>query len=1122
MPITQTISRNVVFSESVMTNDYIGKIYKEWASIKAELESIVVQYQKISAEKFDDDRECIGFDLEKTKREFESNIQVLNAIMKIASAHTSKRTVHSEEFSFDKKKLSMIQVQIDPHSSDDPAAAELFYEAYGQQNYLRRKCGEIEKAAVKMTRDRLRQQADDVAFRQASLDSLLRRYMRVLSSSQFASFLKSCSFVELENHVGVSQNIFLGYQEDQIPIPLTDDVKFKNAIKQTMSTDLNNESYAIKLPLLISLDEGASVAIGFSSEKRTESFEIVQFILLQALSKLHSGGALKNATYIDPATFSPLSLGDLAVLTSGVSPVINEVPRSAEGLRHFFDALRARFEELDKKYLEDKNSHLVTDVFVIRSFPAAYDSSALSVIRKLVVMAKAYKILVLLEVAPGTAKSASCADMAAEVINGSVCYGDSHLFGGYSTREVKQGTFDFLHDFTDKQSLIRYLFDASHNELSSDNRYLTQVRNQTLPAPIKGNRAIDGIPIGLAENGEILRISLENENYAAFICGASRSGKSTLLHTFLSGVFSAKHPDDVEVWLIDFKMTEFSRYIRFTPPHIRYIVLDESPEVVYDLLDRLFEVLSKRQAIFKKNGWTKLSDAQDARRYMPALLVVVDEFSILSKIVSDSALVGKDYKDKLQILLSKGAALGFRFIFSSQGFTQGTRGLSDYSKQQIQLRIAMKTEYSEIRETLDIPHASDAERCLMEDLAPHYALVRAQTETGNSNRLRKAHVLYFEEADEQIQYLSGICSKYSASDFYDETSFDTYIYKQTQVFDGNETVDFLFAKEMVANAIAQLKKNAYDKSIFYICLGQPVRMRPVFPIEMTSGYSENILFIVPPSRGMAFQSAVATMAFAAKKQNVQLKIVVLGNGSLLPPDFIPFLSDAELYYGADGLRSFISETKTQILNYGIHKTESLTIVLGADSLFGSPVSRNVFRDQYSKLDAEIVFEPRKAGEADLISQIRNGSIGVETDSHFASRGRRRESGGTLSEAVASLRLDGGLKNEVDEEDLGNVLKDLLEDGPRYGAHFLVAVSDVQEIKKCGISLNSFRHKVTFRISQEDARSIAPRLDAIAIADLTENNYRYTNGIDGVTLRPYAHSDKNLFGVDADIDQEYLL
>ena len=95
--------------------------------------------------------------------------------------------------------------------------------------------------------------------------------------------------------------------------------------------------------------------------------------------------------------------------------------------------------------------------------------------------------------------------------------------------------------------------------------------------------------------------------------------------------------------------------------------------------------------------WEKLKDVPE-ERYMPELFVVIDEFSIMSNILANSATLAKeDYRIKLQTVLAKSAKLGMRFIFSSQGFTEGTRGLTEMAKDQIQQRIAMKADYNDIK-----------------------------------------------------------------------------------------------------------------------------------------------------------------------------------------------------------------------------------------------------------------------------------------------------------------------------------------------------------------------------------------------------------------------------------------
>lgn len=77
--------------------------------------------------------------------------------------------------------------------------------------------------------------------------------------------------------------------------------------------------------------------------------------------------------------------------------------------------------------------------------------------------------------------------------------------------------------------------------------------------------------------------------------GAAGSGKSTLLHTIISGLIMNYHPDEVELWLMDFKMLEFKRYVDHRPPHVKYILLEKSEDLVFDIIDHLTDLLDKRQ-----------------------------------------------------------------------------------------------------------------------------------------------------------------------------------------------------------------------------------------------------------------------------------------------------------------------------------------------------------------------------------------------------------------------------------------------------------------------------------------------------------------------------------------------
>lgn len=114
----------------------------------------------------------------------------------------------------------------------------------------------------------------------------------------------------------------------------------------------------------------------------------------------------------------------------------------------------------------------------------------------------------------------------------------------------------------------------------------------------RGNKNLH-LPYGISADGELYYCDFEKENFAAFLCGSSGSGKSTLIHALITGILVNNHPDDVELWLADFKMKEFRRYVANRPPHIKYILLEESRDQL------LVNELNKRESKQNTNAIKK-------------------------------------------------------------------------------------------------------------------------------------------------------------------------------------------------------------------------------------------------------------------------------------------------------------------------------------------------------------------------------------------------------------------------------------------------------------------------------------------------------------------------------------
>lgn len=220
------------------------------------------------------------------------------------------------------------------------------------------------------------------------------------------------------------------------------------------------------------------------------------------------------------------------------------------------------------------------------------------------------------------------------------------------------------------------------------------------------------IPFAINQRGEILSYLLGQEmNAHGLVCGGTGSGKSSLLHMLISSIVMNYTPDDVEIWLSDYKITEFYSYKTNTPPHIRFIGLSKASDFSYAFLDKIVEEMNRRQNLIAqadyqykrdggKNNLTSIVDYRKmhGKNSMTRLLIVIDEFHVMSQ----HAQLEPDYKIKLENILSEARALGIILLLSDQAIVDGLRGLSDKGKKQIKARIALSNYMDELKETLGV------------------------------------------------------------------------------------------------------------------------------------------------------------------------------------------------------------------------------------------------------------------------------------------------------------------------------------------------------------------------------------------------------------------------------------
>ena len=101
-------------------------------------------------------------------------------------------------------------------------------------------------------------------------------------------------------------------------------------------------------------------------------------------------------------------------------------------------------------------------------------------------------------------------------------------------------------------------------------------RASTSPWAAPGPRKLQHLQLGKGTSQHVL------------IAGKTGSGKSTLLHALITNLALRYSPDEVELYLVDFKKgVEFKTYARRDLPHARVIAIESEREFGLSVLERL-------------------------------------------------------------------------------------------------------------------------------------------------------------------------------------------------------------------------------------------------------------------------------------------------------------------------------------------------------------------------------------------------------------------------------------------------------------------------------------------------------------------------------------------------------
>jgi len=209
-----------------------------------------------------------------------------------------------------------------------------------------------------------------------------------------------------------------------------------------------------------------------------------------------------------------------------------------------------------------------------------------------------------------------------------------------------------------------------------------------------GYSSTDGIHalLGWTAEGQEVWFELSDDPPHAILAGTAGSGKSNLLHVLIQGLLHRFAPDELNLYLLDYKDgVEFNVYAGAKIPQIKFVATVNDSEYGINALKYFQEEITRRNTEFKNSGAKDISVMRKTTgKQIPRILLIIDEFQVL---INDPTVTEEAYK-LLSDILKRGRSVGIHVLLATQslGGLRGsiTGGFDTTLKTQLGYRIALK------------------------------------------------------------------------------------------------------------------------------------------------------------------------------------------------------------------------------------------------------------------------------------------------------------------------------------------------------------------------------------------------------------------------------------------------
>lgn len=571
------------------------------------------------------------------------------------------------------------------------------------------------------------------------------------------------------------------------------------------------------------------------------------------------------------------------------------------------------------------------------------------------------------------------------------------------------------------------------------------------------------IPLGMGDGGESEELIVGRQGYHGLIIGGTGSGKSTLLHTMIISAMLHYSPDELQLYLMDFKSgTEFKVYERYRLPHIRLLALDAIQEFGESILEELDKEIRQRAEKFKEVGVSSLKEYRTkSSEPMPRILVLIDEFQVLYD-MDQNRKVAENCARLTNNIVKQGRSFGIHLLMSTQSMRFGNLTIGNECFGEMRIRIGLNWADQDTMTLFGRETARELDKLRKLKEGPKGTAVMTE-EMGNREE-EGFRVSLCRNKENYLEKIAEALSKYNDN---------------RQVFDGQK--DYLLLEAF----------NKYSKpDVVSAFIGEKIKIAPPLLLDLRRGTNQNLLICGQDRKlehrltadclisitkdrkaitrlidgeymfGHATEKSVALYEILQKNDN---KLKIAGNQG----DVIKFIREAydimKERRGSDSSEPFV------IFIRNIQYIELLRNLLAGES-----VDESVYLDNDS--------EPKELSMEDQIAALMSG--GTDT-----------------------LNIS---ENREEKLPAGEMLYKLLRDGGSYGIYFIVTAGDYSTLKDCGTYsdniLKHFKRRILFAISDDDALNL---IEGVKISGLMQDTVYYTDGyLDKLQCKPFKEPEKD--------------